>query len=427
MRKLYWRIYTGFVLIVLLFALMVVGLWFLGHEDSDREQTFQAISLTLGEMLPDESRPIAELSSVLTRLGERFDSSLRVYAAAGNFIAASDDAEHEDLDEIESGWNHDDDGGSYSLALPDGRWIVAHKERRRDRPWFLVVLALALAIAIGAHPLARRITRRLEHLQSQMEALGQGDLSARVTVEGHDEVAELAGHFNRAAQRIEALVEAQRSTLASASHELRTPLTRIRMAIELFDESTKGNQREKLIQTIVADIAELDDLIDELLLASRLRAQPEPEYNEPVDVLALMAEEGARVDAQVSGEPTQVNASARLLKRLVRNLFENARRYGCDANGQAIISARLELQSENTLCIEVQDSGPGIPEDLREQIFEPFFRPPGLREGKDPGVGLGLSLVRDIAHHYGGDVRYEQPSEGGSRFVVELQLKPSTK
>jgi methyl-accepting chemotaxis protein len=114
----------------------------------------------------------------------------------------------------------------FAMRLPDGRTLAAHREQERSG-WLFAIAALAAAIALGAYPVTRRITRRLENLGAQVEALGSGDLSARVEVRGADEIAELARSFNRAASRIEKLVAAQRSTLASASHELRSPLARI--------------------------------------------------------------------------------------------------------------------------------------------------------------------------------------------------------
>jgi methyl-accepting chemotaxis protein len=97
--------------------------------------------------------------------------------------------------------------------------------------WLVGIGLLVVAVALGAYPIARRLTRRLERLQRRVEALGAGELTARVEVEGHDEVADLARSFNRAADRIAHLVTAQRTVLAGASHELRSPLTRMRMAV----------------------------------------------------------------------------------------------------------------------------------------------------------------------------------------------------
>src|SRR6266571_3746341 len=108
---------------------------------------------------------------------------------------------------------------------------------------FLVLALLALAVGVGAYPVVRRLTSRLERLQAGVESLGAGELSARVKVEGSDEVARLAGSFNRAAGRIEELVGAHKALLANASHELRTPLARIRMAVELMKENADPKRK----------------------------------------------------------------------------------------------------------------------------------------------------------------------------------------
>src|SRR5262249_21037210 len=186
-------------------------------------------------------------------------------------------------------------------------------------------------------------------------------LAARVHVEGHDEVAELARSFNRAADRIERLVNAQRTMFAGASHELRSPLTRMRMAIELLPGEGRPELRARLFQ----DIAELDELIGEILLASRLDALDHIERREEVDLLALLAEEGARTGAEVSGEPVCIQGDPRLLRRLIRNLLENARRYAAGSPVEASVAPL------NQSVARRQDAGrgPGIPEPQHEHIF----------------------------------------------------------
>ncbi|MBW2291074.1 MAG: HAMP domain-containing histidine kinase, partial [Deltaproteobacteria bacterium] len=258
----------------------------------------------------------------------------------------------------------------------------------------------------------RRLTGRLERLHRRVEDLGGGDLSARVEVEGKDEIAELAQSFNRAADRIEKLVGAQRNLLASASHELRTPLTRMRMAIELIADDTRPEVRER----IVRDIGELDELVGELLLASKLDTIDRLELEEDVELLALVAQEGALVEAVTTGEQVWVRGDPRMLLRLARNLFENARRYGAGSPIEASVVAEADGTAQ--LCIE--DRGPGVPDEEREKIFEPFYRPAGIRESADGGVGLGLSLVRKIAEHHGGSVRCVAREGGGTRFEVRL-------
>src|SRR6185369_10293996 len=172
----------------------------------------------------------------------------------------------------------------------------------------------------------RRLGARLERLKAGVEQLGSGDLGARVAVEGRDEVAALAASFNRSAQRIEELIAAHRLLLANCSHELRTPLARISMATSLLGDGADPKTREELRR----DIDELDRLIEEILLASRLEAVSGLESVEPVDLLALAAEEGAYYDVEAEGTPVTVEGDRLLLRRLVRNLLENARRYGGD-------------------------------------------------------------------------------------------------
>jgi signal transduction histidine kinase len=279
----------------------------------------------------------------------------------------------------------------------------------------LIILlgALFLAVAGGAYPVVRRLTRRLEALQRGVETFGAGALSHRVAEEGSDEVAAVAATFNRTAQRIEALVESHRSLLANASHELRSPLARLKMALAMVDDAAPGH-RAALRREIDTDIGELDALVEEVLLASRLDAAAFVMHAETVELLAVAVEEAARVGAEVDGEPISVAGDERLLRRALRNLLENARRYG-----GAEVHVGVARVGAETVEIRVSDRGPGVPADQRERIFEPFYRLPGHAE-REGGVGLGLSLVRQIAQRHGGSVRCESRDGGGSSFVLSL-------
>jgi signal transduction histidine kinase len=278
-----------------------------------------------------------------------------------------------------------------------------------------LLAVLFVAVAGGAWPVVRHLTRRLEALKQGVEAFGAGALHERVAEEGRDEVAAVAASFNRAAARIEALLRSHQSLLANASHELRSPLARLKMALAMLDEAGEA-QRPALKREIEANIAELDALVEEVLLASRLdAAAARAEALEPVALLPLAAEEAARVGAEATGEALQVKGDERLLRRALRNLLENARRYG-GSEVQAQV-ARRGTWAE----VSVSDRGPGVPEAYRERIFEAFFRLPGHAE-RAGGVGLGLALVRQIAERHGGHARCEPRAGGGSRFVLALPL-----
>ena len=184
------------------------------------------------------------------------------------------------------------------------------------------------------------------------------------------------------------------------------------MAVELLQGQAPAAIREELAR----DIAELDQLVGELLLASRLDAAavhaPPPV---PVDLAALAAEECARVAAGCAAEPVSLTGEPALLRRMIRNLLENARRHGAGAP----VTLTLARTSASGIRLEVSDGGPGVPEEEREAIFEPFYRVRGASEA-DGGYGLGLSLVRQIARRHGGDVRCVAREGGGCLFRVTL-------
>ena len=289
--------------------------------------------------------------------------------------------------------------------------------------WML--LLVGLAVAIGVYPIVRKLTQRLESLQQGVQRWGEGDLAVRMPEQGQDEVADLSRQFNAAAQRIQNLMSSQqlllasqKSLLANASHELRSPLTRIRMGLEFMG----ATDNESVKQEIARNIAELDQLIDEILLASRLDAQESDMGTvEAVDVLGLCAEECARVGAvlevQAGVQTLQTKGVVKLMRRLIRNLLENAGRYGA-IQGPEDVHVMASIEGHQ-VCITVCDKGPGVPPQFREKIFEPFFRLPGASE-RAGSVGLGLALVKSIAERHQGRVTCEDRIGGGACFIVRL-------
>lgn len=316
--------------------------------------------------------------------------------------------------------------------------LLRRNERLRHmappQPWwarppygFIGLLALiGVGAALALYPVVRRLTRRLHDLQHGVQRWGEGDLSVRLPDTGDDEVADLSRRFNAAAQRIEQLMATQKSLLANASHELRSPLARTRMGLELLhppDAPDATPVQARLRQEVLRNVAELDELVEEILLCSRLDATASDMGQiEVVDWLGLCAEECARVDAQLivaeGLAPPQVQGVPRLLRRLLRNLLENATRHA-HANDQPV---RLHVDREahsQALRVRVCDSGPGVPSAYRERIFEPFFRLPGASETQG-GVGLGLALVRAIALRHGWRVSCQPSAQGGACFELRM-------
>lgn len=311
-------------------------------------------------------------------------------------------------------------GPPHAADGPERRMGSGHSIMGWRSPFNFVsmLLLVAVAVALGAYPVIRRLTKRLEGLQAGVERWGTGDLSARVPVLGDDEVAFLAARFNQAAQRIEQLLTSHKTLLANASHELRSPLARIRMSLELMGKGVQGADVLRL--EIERNIRELDQLIDEILLASRLDLQQgDNEPFEELDLMGLAAEECARTGAQLHTPPPDgehgfvMQGSPRLLRRLLRNLLENGQRYG----GQSVTLTLAADAQMVSVCVD--DNGPGVPPEQRLRIFEPFYRLAGATE-KAGGVGLGLALVKTIAQRHNGSASCEDKPGAGARFVVRL-------
>jgi signal transduction histidine kinase len=320
-------------------------------------------------------------------------------------------------------------GVEFQVGMNDGSTLVvqlpprprAPGEGPPGRPWFrgpsslLWILGItALAVAIGTYPIIRRLTKRLDHLRQGVERWGEGDLSVRIDESGSDELAFLAQRFNHSAERVEALLKSHKSLLANASHELRSPLARIRMGLELMEPQTSPAFQAEIRR----NIAELDQLVDEILLASRLDArETDVGTVESIDLTGLVAEECARSDAELvpcpDPRPLVVQGVSKLLRRAIRNLLENARRY---SHGEVMVEVCRE---QGNAIVRVCDHGPGVPPAERERIFEPFYRMAGASE-RSGGVGLGLALVRSITQRHNGSVVCEGRPGGGACFVLRV-------
>jgi two-component system, OmpR family, sensor histidine kinase RstB len=406
MRRLYLQVYLTIVASLVLVVLAAGLVWhFFGVPPFS--QQFEVAGEIIAELVLPANAPPQDQQQALDRLATRLGADLALFGAGGEPLAAAGRPLPAPKRNGRGGWLRMSGGPALALALPDGRWLVARLPPR-PRPGVLMLVAVlgavAVAVALGARPVARRLTGRLERLQHGVESLGAGDLGARVKVEGRDEVAHLAESFNQAAARIESLVDAHKMLLANASHELRTPLTRIRLGLELVEA-----QPERKAE-LARDIAELDQLVDEILLVSRLDATVELDVREDIDLAALAAEECARYDdCSVEGHSIMVRGDPMLLRRMIRNLVENAELYG-----KPPVEVTVERRGDQAV-LRVSDRGAVIEESAREKLFSRFYRIPGRSGAK--GTGLGLALVKQIARRHGGDASYD-PAQGSSFTVV---------
>lgn len=283
-----------------------------------------------------------------------------------------------------------------------------------------VIVAFALLVPIALW--SRSHWQGLQRLSRVADEFGSGRLSARARMPRSASIYPLAERIDHMADRIEELLVAQKNLLHSVSHELRTPIARLEFALELLDAKANDPALRPRIAAMEGDLRELDALVNELLgmarLGSELALQPET-----VDVTELLRATVAALPpgtqalaVEQDGELGTVEADPRHLGRALSNLLRNAQKYAAAA---IRLSARRDGK---TLVLAVEDDGPGIPQDERERIFEPFYRLDRSRDRATGGFGLGLSIVRKAVLLHGGTIAVEKSALGGARFVITLPL-----
>lgn len=320
----------------------------------------------------------------------------------------------------------------------------------------LVSAALLLLGMMGfvLWAIAKNLTRRIDVMAQNLKLLGEGDFSVRIKEEGGDELTTLAHGFNQAAQKIQRLVNANNLLLAHASHEFRTPITRMRLQTEMLgmlgDDLPNGQKTllTKRTNAINQDLTGLNDLIESILLVSRLDAGFAQEQAKHLDFLALVQDECQHYkELTLHGETLWVSGHASLLTHLVRNLINNAfvhgkapvsvyvygsqnsddshqippRLLGLDSPTKDKPALRLKKQKPNTArfaVLAVLDGGTGVPPEKRQDIFSPFVR---LNQEKK-GSGLGLSLVAQIVQMHGGTILTDT-WQAQTRFLVVLPMQ----
>ncbi|PKH21421.1 integral membrane sensor signal transduction histidine kinase [Enterobacterales bacterium CwR94] len=413
---MYLQIFAAVTAALLTVVLCTIALWFWLDDNNRHESAFATFAEMMEQSLPAASASRATQAAAIDDWMQRTHTRFALYRADGELLSRPLSPALPFPQQVTHGGYFDDwNGTRFVWVLKDSRVLVLQfSSDRATRPWLFIgmVIALTCAVAGAAFLVIRRLTRRLERLQHSVESLGKGDLRARVTLSGDDEVGRLAVSFNRSATQIEQLVHSQKNMLAYASHELRAPLTRIQMASAL---SASPNHDE-----LQRSVAELDALVEEILLMSRLE-NPHPDMHtafDLTDITAIAAEECAVAGVELAAEHVFAEVDARLWRRLLRNLIENALRHGRPP-------VRVNLQQHGgTVHIAVEDSGPGLPVTAIPRLFEPFYRLPQARS--TAGTGLGLALVKAIATHHQGEVSACNTATRGACFTFRFPWRRAT-
>ncbi|WP_249975901.1 ATP-binding protein [Vreelandella olivaria] len=287
-----------------------------------------------------------------------------------------------------------------------------------------LLIGLMVVLSLIIYLIMRSIEARMSRLELAATRIASGRLETRVKVESGDFLGRLGMAFNGMANQVQTLLRGQQEMIRAVSHELRTPVARIRFAVQMVEDMTDQPAIRRQLQGIDADIAELDDLVDEILTYARLggEAVNGAELEMTLVECRAMAErvidtltplhKGLNLVLATSPE-IELMAEPRYLQRALQNLVSNACRYG-----KSQVMIRL-WDEPHLVRIDVEDDGPGIPLEARADIFKPFARLDDSRARSSGGYGLGLSIVQKIMAGHGGSVTVDSsPALGGARFTL---------
>lgn len=328
------------------------------------------------------------------------------------------------------------DAGHVLVQLDDGELFRIDMGAPFD-PWAWPVILLLVAIVGGVLAVSlflglREVDNNLRKVESVAVRIARGEMGARVETGTGTLVSRLADSFNGMAEHIQRLVQVQREMIHAVSHELRTPVARIRFGVEMIEDCQDQDRLLKQLEGIDGDIQELDELIDEILTYARLE-QGGPVFSlQEASVTNLVRQVVSEqqlirpalvIEGDVEQESEQwamSDVEPRYIHRAIQNLVGNASRY---AAGRVLVRCHID---EDNCRIDVEDDGPGVPEEDWEKVFTAFARLDDSRTRTSGGYGLGLSIVRRILYWHGGQAFVgRSDSLGGARFsLVWPRKKP---
>jgi len=289
-------------------------------------------------------------------------------------------------------------------------------------PW---ILALALFVLLGVLlwiPIIRTITRPIGRITKATEDMSRGRFNVQLNDRRSDEIGSLAASINEMASRLNGYLTGQRRFLADISHELSSPIARAKLALSIAEPETDG-KAQKRIRTALGELENMSDLVNKLLALTRTEVGPQKIRLVPVrihDIVTAAVEAEAPPDADINIDinlETAALADPELLSRAMVNLVRNAVNYAVNA-GPITVSAHPDVDS---IVIDVQDQGPGVPAMELDYIFEPFYRAEESRSRKTGGVGLGLAVVKSCVQACKGTVTASNLEPAGFSVRITLQ------
>ncbi|MDY6838908.1 MAG: HAMP domain-containing sensor histidine kinase [Thermodesulfobacteriota bacterium] len=291
-------------------------------------------------------------------------------------------------------------------------------------PWMVVAAVVILISVLLWIPMVRNITRPLGRMTRATEEIAKGRFDVTIHEPRSDEIGRLARAIDHMTSRLSAFVKGQKRFMGDVAHELGSPIARIQFGLGALEQRVEGKSRKRVIE-VMEDVDNMSKLVNELLAFSRADMKSNTVKLEEIDLLSVVqtvvkrevtpaAKIITRIDPGV-----RVMASPELLSRALANLVRNAVKYA-GADGPIYLNAE---KRNDVVEIEVRDAGSGVPENLLDQLFEPFFRPEASRDRDSGGVGLGLAIVKTCIETCKGTVSARNLEPTGFAVTITLNTK----
>lgn len=429
MTRLFLRFYFG-VIVILLVAWQIQRFVY-QHTDAEKNVPVVENALAGGARLARDQVVAAgpgKANAAIARLNQQFEYPVFRFSYAEPWLPADSLRRLKEGEVVLLG-----DYITIGLPQQESGLMMGELPQFVSPSRTLMNLGLGAVFAMSAIAIAlllRPVAYQLRAVERTAFAIAAGDLSARIETEPVPRGFALVHAFNTMADRQESLLQSQRELMQAVSHELRTPLARLRFATTLISTASTQEERDARLETVDKATQQLDDLVGELLDYARLDQADSDQQYESVNLNELfddLIQERApllstkRFTVNDSAETLSVQADRESLARAMGNLLSNAGRH---ARSQVVIQAK---QIDDQVVIEVDDDGPGIREEDRSRVFQPFVRLENqsdqngdLDQSIASGSGLGLALVSRIAERCGGDVTAGESDLGGAQFRFSM-------
>lgn len=373
-----------------------------------------------------------ELSPLLDLLLEAGDSIARINGADGRLVYASKDFElkssacHFSTGEFQT---HSGDSFQLTLGVPSSPF---QEPLRQLLSYFALFLpAVVLLSAALSHFIARRALAPLDDIRKQAERISRQNISERIPLDSlYGELHALARTFNDMLDRLDSAIQDLQSFASDAAHELRTPLANLRAEFETAArEARSPEEHEHILASASEDVSRMSRIVNDLLTLARMDLRQHALKKEPVRLRPLLDDARETWQAladergivlEVAGDDALVSGDPEALRRVFMNLLHNAVKYNRQAGRVDVLVEALG----DRVRVRVQDTGIGIPEEMRPKLFRRFFRVDQARSRDSGGAGLGLAICKSFLDAHQGSIRVESVSGQGTAFIVELPSLP---